>query len=127
MVSVLTAPNFYWNETAARADAISNFLLPDMLVFQIGNNAGYGGAFLGPMGMYLGNGRKLTDPVIDTTLQVLIGNGMSGTIENVPDDNGFRVTDGSTEPVSGKPRQIAFPYIGAANLPLNGPGTGPNP
>ena len=24
-------------------------------------------------------------------------------------------------------RPIAFPYIGAANLPLNGPGSGPNP
>jgi hypothetical protein len=28
---------------------------------------------------------------------------------------------------TGKTRAIAFPYIGAANLPLNGPGTGPNP
>jgi hypothetical protein len=125
MVSVLTNPKFYWNETAATADAVSNLLLPDMLVFQIGNTAGYGTFVTQGSTQFFGNGRKLTDAVIDTTLQVLTGN--ATLKQNVPDDNGFRVTDGTTEPISGQHRAIAFPYIGAANLPLNGPGTGPNP
>jgi len=47
--------------------------------------------------------------------------------DNVGDDNGLKVTDGSVDPVSGKTRAIAYPYAGLANLPLNGPGTGPNP
>jgi len=47
--------------------------------------------------------------------------------DNVGDDNGLKVTDGSVDPVSGKTRAIAFPYAGLANLPFNGPGTGPNP
>jgi len=123
MMSVLANPNFYFKQTATdkfNPDNTSNSLLPDMLVFQIGNTAGYGN-FVGGM---LGNGRKLTDAVIHTTLAVLT-NG-AATTDNVDDDNGFRVTDGTTGP-GGKKRAIAFPYIGAANLPLNGPGTGPNP
>ena len=123
MTSVLVDPNFYWKESAATADAVSNLLLPDLLVFQIGNTAGYGN-FVGPSNQYLGNGRKLTDAVIHTTLSVLSGG--AATTDNVDDDNGFRVTDGTPGP-GGKARTIAFPYIGAANLPLNGPGTGPNP
>jgi hypothetical protein len=90
----------------------------------VGNTAGYG-TFIGPGNQYLGNGRKLGDPVVNTTLAVLTGGAI--TTDNVGDDNGFRITDGSIEPVSGKARAIAFPYIGAANFPLNGPGTLPNP
>jgi hypothetical protein len=127
MVSVLLDPKFYWkavgNLTAAEADTFSNLFLPDLLVFQIGNTAGYG-TFVGPGNQYLGNGRKLTDAVIHTSLAVLT-NGIV-TTDNVDDDNGFRVTDGTPGP-GGTNRAIAFPYIGAANLPLNGPGTGPNP
>jgi hypothetical protein len=48
------------------------------------------------------------------------------TTDNVSDDNGFRITDGSFGP-GGKARAIAFPYIGAANLALDGPGTLANP
>ena len=123
MVSILTDPNYYFRESAATADAISNALLPDLLAFQIGNTAGYGNF----VGGNLGNGRHLTDDVIDTTLTVLSGSTGIVTTDNVGDDNGFRITDGSIEPISGKPRTIAFPYIGPPNLPLNGPGTGPNP
>ena len=39
------------------------------------------------------------------------------TTDNVGDDNGLRVTDGSVDPVSGKPRAIAFPYIGTPSSP----------
>jgi streptogramin lyase len=127
MDSVLTNPKFYFKKTSTTipSDAtILSLLLPDMLVFQIGNTAGYGTVISTAPNHYLGNGRKLTDPVVDTTLGLLIA---PGVVENVPDDNGFRVTDGTTEPVSGKNRAIAFPYIGAANLPLDGPGTLPNP
>ena len=123
MVSVLTNPAYYFRESAATADAISNALLPDLLAFQIGNASGYGNF----VGGYLGNGRRLTDDVIDTTLTVLSGSTGIVTTDNVGDDNGFRITDGSIEPTSGKARNIAFPYIGPPNLPLNGPGTGPNP
>jgi hypothetical protein len=73
----------------------------------------------------LGNGRQFRDDVVDIDFNLLT-NGAIPT-DNVGDDNGFRITDGSIDPVSGKSRSIAFPYIGAANLPLNGPGTGPNP
>ena len=41
--------------------------------------------------------------------------------DNVPDDNGTRITDGNVGTTA------AFPYIGPPSLPLNGPGTGPNP
>jgi hypothetical protein len=128
MVSVLRNPKFYWeavgNLTAADADTFANLLLPDMLAFQVGNTAGYGN-FIGPGNQYLGNGRKLTDAVVHTTLAILTKGVI--TSDNVDDDNGFRITDGSFVPVLGKNRSIAFPYIGAANLPLNGPGTSPNP
>src|SRR5439155_25654162 len=48
----------------------SNLLLPDMLPFQVGNTAGYGN-FIGPNNQFLGNGRKLTDAVVHTTLAIL--------------------------------------------------------
>ena len=44
--------------------------------------------------------------------------------DNVGDDNGLRVTDGSVDPVSGKTRAIAFPYIGAPNSAPGGPNPG---
>jgi hypothetical protein len=72
MVAVLTDPNGYYKESAATADTISNLLLPDMLDFQVGNTAGYG-TFIGSGNQYLGNGRKLGDPVVNTTLAVLTG------------------------------------------------------
>ena len=63
--------------------------------------------------------------VIDIEINLLTNGVIPG--DNVGDDNGLKVTDGSVDPVSGKTRAIAFPYCGLANLPLNGPGTGPNP
>src|SRR5262249_53766907 len=111
MVSILV--NVY-GQTPATANAIANVLLPDVNRFQIGNTDGF-----------LGNGRRLADDVVDIELNLYTGG--KNTTDNVGDDNGLRVTDGSVDPVSGMTRAIAFPYLGAANLPLNGPGTGPNP
>ena len=123
MMSILMDPNGYFHESAATAGAVSNLLLPDMLAFQVGNPNGFG-TFIGPGNSFLGNGRRLSDDVADILLNFLSGGTL--TTDNVSDDNGFRITDGSSDP-AGKARAIAFPYIGATNLPLEGPGTLPNP
>ncbi|MBN9522226.1 DUF4331 family protein [bacterium] len=120
MVSVFTTT---FGRTQADAKAITGLLLPDVLKFEIGNPNGFGTFIAG--GTALGNGRRFTDDVIDFELTVITNGGI--TTDNVPDDNGLKVTDGTVDPVSGQTRAIAFPYIGAPNLPLNGPGTGPNP
>ncbi len=120
MVSVFTT---VYGRTQADAKALTGLLLPDVLKFEIGNPNGFGTFIAG--GTALGNGRRFTDDVIDFELTVLTNGGI--TTDNVPDDNGLKVTDGTVDPVSGQTRDIAFPYIGPPNTPLNGPGTGPNP
>jgi streptogramin lyase len=130
MTSVLTNPGFYFKETAATADTVSNLLLPDLLVYQLGTTGNYGDTVTAPItsATYFGNGRKFTDPVVHITFAVLTGGTI--TTDNVDDDNGFRITDGTvimSGAGKGQTRAIAFPYIGAANLPLTGPGTAPNP
>ena len=69
----------------------------------------------------LGNGHRLSDDVHDITLNLFTNGALPS--DNVGDDNGLRVTDGSVDPVSGKTRAIAFPYVAA---PSNSPG-GPKP
>jgi hypothetical protein len=96
------------------AAGLANALLPDLLMFQVGNSAGFG-TFIGPGNGILGNGRKFTDPVIHIELNLLTGGKV--TTDNVNDDNGLKITDGTTDPVSGQKRPIAFPYIGPANSP----------
>jgi streptogramin lyase len=137
MIFVLTDPQGLYKRTQADASFLADALLPDMLFFQIGNPNGFGtlvggmgspglfgtGPFAG--GQVLGNGRRFADDVIDILLNILTNGAIPS--DNVGDDNGLKVTDGSVDPVSGKTRAIAFPYSGLANLPLNGPGTGPNP
>ncbi len=127
MTSVLTG---FYGRTAADAAFLASAFLPDALMFQIGNPNGFGttigpgpGAFTGPFpgGQVLGNGRRFPDDVHDITLNILT-NGAKPS-DNVGDDNGLGVTDGSVDPVSGQTRAIAFPYIGA---PSSTPG-GPNP
>jgi hypothetical protein len=130
---VFVLENFF-GRSAADSNFLTAALLPDMLLFQIGNPGGFGtligpgpGIFTGPFagGQVLGNGRRLSDDVIDIEVNLLTNGAIPG--DNVGDDNGLRVTDGSVDPVSMQTRMIAFPYIGPANTPLNGPGTGPNP
>jgi hypothetical protein len=120
MVSVLQT---FYARTSTDAGAIADLVLPDTLVFQIGNPNGWG-TFVSdgtgtPSGTFLGNGRRLRDDTSDIMLNFLSNGAI--TTDNVPDDNGTKITDGNMGTVA------AFPYIGAANLPLNGPGTGPNP
>jgi hypothetical protein len=123
----------FWRRTAGDADALTALFLPDVELFQVGNPNGFGvfvsdggGHFPATaFGAVLGNGRRLGDDVDDTMLTAI--SNLALTTDNVRDDNGLRLTDGSVDPVSGLTRAIAFPYVGAANLPLNGPGTGPNP
>jgi hypothetical protein len=95
------------------AGGLADALLPDVLMFQVGNSSGFG-TFIGPGNSILGNGRKLTDPVIHIELSILTGGKV--TTDNVNDDNGGKVTDGTPNP-NGGTRAIAFPYIGAANTP----------
>src|SRR5262249_47027436 len=120
MISVLTDPTFIYKRTVTDAAFLADALLPDLLIFQIGNPGGFGtliggagspgffgnGPFAG--GQVLGNGRLLRDDVVDIDFNLLTNGAIPG--DNVGDDNGLKVTDGSVDPVSGKTRAIAFPY-----------------
>jgi hypothetical protein len=115
MTHVLGLPEGPYHRSPADAASLTGLFLPDQLPFQIGNPNGYGTLVSG----LLGNGRRLSDDVIDVTLNLLT-NGAIPT-DNVVDDNGLKVTDGSVDPVSGMSRAIAFPYLGLRNLPPTGP------
>jgi len=100
------------------ATSLADFLLPDILTFNtstaFSTNSTDANGFP--------NGRRLRDDVIDLEFSLLTGGAI--TTDNVPDDNGTKITDGTNGTTA------AFPYIGAPNLPLNGsaPGnTAPNP
>lgn len=97
------------------ATSLADFLLPDLVTFNtntaFSTNAADANGFP--------NGRRLRDDVIDVELNLLTGGGI--TTDNVPDDNGDRITDGTLR-ANGTARPIGFPYIGAPNLPLNGAG-----
>jgi Domain of unknown function (DUF4331) len=110
-----------YQKTDAQANGLADFLLPDVLTFNTNTafttNPKDGNGFP--------NGRRLRDDVIDVEYTLLL-TAFGITSDNVDDDNGDKITDG-TDRGNGTFRSIAFPYIGAANLPLNGPGSGPNP
>lgn len=112
MISVLTT---VYGRPAATAAGLADFLLPDILTFDTSKafttNPADGNGFP--------NGRRLRDDVIDVELNLLTGGGI--TTDNVADDNGDRITDGTMRP-NGSFRPIAFPYVGPPNLPLNGAG-----
>jgi hypothetical protein len=117
MISVLQS---VFGRTAAESAGLADFLLPDILTFNTNT------AFTTDQNDANGfpNGRRLRDDVIDFEFNLLTNGGIPS--DNVPDDNLDRITDGTRRPDQTL-RPIAFPYIGAANVPLNGPGTGPNP
>ncbi len=139
MISVLTA---FWpagrpggNPNAAQAGVLADLLLPDMLVFQVGNAAGFGTPLSVSSQTFLGNGRKLSDDVVSTLLAILTDDDLPAAFgggpnppalvtQNVKDDNGQNLTNGSTEPPppqgngaagTGTVRPSAFPYIGGLN------------
>jgi len=125
MRSVLTG---FYGRTTTDAGFLANAFLPDVTMFQLGNPGGYGtlvgpgpGFFTGPFagGQVLGNGRRLRDDTHDITLNLLTNGAIPS--DNIGDDNGLGVTDGSVDPVSAKTRAIAFPYIGAPNAVPSGP------
>jgi len=113
-----------WTRNSTDASFLRDALLPDASFFQVGNPGGFGtlvgpgpfsgGPFAG--GQLLGNGRRLSDDVMDILLNLLTNGGRPS--DNVGDDNGLNQTDGSFDPVSTTVRTIAFPYIGAPHLPL---------
>ncbi|MCI0705740.1 MAG: DUF4331 domain-containing protein [Planctomycetia bacterium] len=152
MVSVLTA--FYpagrpgGTPNAAQAGIVASLLLPDILIFDVTSNNGFGSVVMSGGNTFLGNGRKLSDDVISVELQVLTDDDLPAAFgggpnapalvtQNVRDDNGTNLTDGSIDPpfprgngaaVTGTQRAAVFPYIGARNAnPTGVPGTQPPP
>ncbi|MBI1915286.1 MAG: DUF4331 family protein [Planctomycetes bacterium] len=152
MISVLTA--FYpagrpgGNPSAAQAGVLADLLLPDILIFDTTSAAGFGAPLTVAGTTYLGNGRKLSDDVISTELSVLTDDDLPAAFgggpnppttvtQNVKDDNGQNLMDGSTEPPppqgngaagTGTVRAAKFPYIGARNAnPKPVPGNPPPP
>jgi hypothetical protein len=108
----------FFGRTDADATALTNIFLPDVLFFQIGNPNGFGTFVANPdqsLGTVLGNGRRLRDDAVDLLLTIFTNGAI--TTDNVPDDNGTRITDGNMGTVP------AFPYLGPASFFV----TGPNP
>jgi len=106
MISVLTTvygrPLTDATNSLKSATGIANLLLPDLLTYDTTSTDGFP------------NGRRLRDDVIDFELGLLTDGGL--TSDNVGDDNGAKITDGTNGPAK-------FPYIGDANANP----TGPNP
>ena len=153
MVSTLTA--FYpagrpgGSPNAGQAAALAGFLLPDILAFDTTSTNGFaGGIVTDAMGNnFLGNGRKLSDDVISIELSVLTDDDLPAMIgttpiggpnqpalvtQNVADDNGLNLMDGSVvgpgTVLAGAVRDAVFPYIGARNPnPPAVPGPPPPP
>jgi hypothetical protein len=152
VISTLTA--FYpagrpgGNPNAAQAGILADLLLPDILIFDVTNTGGFGTKLTVGSETYLGNGRKLSDDVISTELAVLTDDDLPAAFgggpnppaivtQNVADDNGLNLMDGSTNPPppqgtgaagTGTVRAAKFPYIGARNPnPTGLPGAAPPP
>jgi hypothetical protein len=100
MVAILTNPNGPYRRSQADANALANFLLPDILTYDSSAADGFP------------NGRRLRDGVIDIELNLLTNGRV--TSMNVFDDNGTRITDGTMGTVA------AFPYFGLPNNPPQG-------
>jgi len=104
----------FFGRSESDANALANLFLPDVQFFQLGNPNGFGTFLSDPdLGNVLGNGRRLRDDTIDFLLTVLTNGAI--TSDNVPDDNGARITDGDFGTTA------AFPYIGPPNSFVSGP------
>jgi hypothetical protein len=109
--------------------------LPDVLVIRPSQAAGFFGDLATVNGTtFLAGGRKFSDNIIDTEIQVLTDDDLPTALgggpdlpalmtQNVRDHNGQNLPDGSIDlPVTqggmgtGQ-RPILFPYIGAPNVP----------
>jgi len=100
MAAVLTNPNGPYRRSQADANALANFLLPDILTYDSSASEGFP------------NGRRLRDGVIDIELGLLTNGRV--TSMNVFDDNGTRITDGTMGTTA------AFPYLAPPNDPAQG-------
>ena len=132
-----------------QAPTVAGLLLPDILVYRPSSNAGFFNdtvGTLGQPGFFLAGGRKLSDDIISTEVAILTdpdspfnldgGANLPPLVatQNVRDDNGQKLTDGSVDkPVAqggmgtGQ-RASLFPYIGARNAnPSSVPGGNPAP
>jgi hypothetical protein len=89
----------------ATASGLADFLLPDILTFDASKPFNPAGGFP--------NGRQFRDPVIHIELGLLTQNAI--TTDNVNDDNGTLITDGTHGTVA------KFPYFGPPNNPQGGP------
>jgi hypothetical protein len=148
MTSILTA--FFpagrpgGTPNATQAQAVANLLLPDVLVYDPTQSAGFFQDLVMVDGdLFLAGGRKFSDNIIDAEVQVLTDDDLpqflldNGTTpvpvggpnppaiftQNVRDHNGQNLPDGSIdEPIAlggmgtGQ-RPAFFPYIGAPNVP----------
>lgn len=129
----------------AQAQVVATLLVPDILVYRPSSTAGFFGDTVGTLGnpdFFLAGGRKFSDNIIDTEIQVLTDRDSPFNLDggandapalmtqNVRDHNGQNLPDGSVDkPVAqggmgtGQ-RPIMFPYIGA---PYANPAPVPNP
>jgi hypothetical protein len=133
---------------AATSAAVAGLLLPDILVYDPTSNAGFFGDTIGTFGQsdfFLAGGRKFSDDVISIEVSILtdpdspfnLDGGADQapliTTQNVADDNGLNLMDGSmvgpgAGALTGTARGAAFPYIGARNAnPSSVPGGNPPP
>ena len=143
MVAVLKAVYPAGNPAnAGQAEAVANLLLPDMLIYDPTRSAGFFSDLVVQNGnLFLAGGRKLSDDIISTELfvltdpdlpQFLLDNGttpvpVGGPLaplvvtQNVADDNGLNLKDGSKvgpgTALAGMQRAAVFPYIGAPSAP----------
>ncbi len=130
-----------------QAPTVASLLLPDILIFDPTSPAGFFGDTIGTLGQpdfFLAGGRKLSDDIISVEVSILTDPDTPFNLDggadqlplvatqNVADDNGLNLTDGSKvgpgTPLAGTARPAMFPYIGARNAaPSDVPGGNPPP